>query len=299
MAAVAARMNADFPSIHSHLQIELRQFSERFGGSRNLFHALLTIVGIVLIIACANLAGLLSVHSVHRRLEIGVRAALGASRLRIVRQLLVESLVLSCLGGVAGVLFAEWGFELILGLMPSDLGINLSGISELGLDWRVIAYACALSLGCGILFGLVPAIQTSRNSLAPALQSSRDVGGGYQAKRLSQIFVGAQVAICFACVSVMGTILLTVARFLDANPGFDSNSLLTFKLTLAGADFAADRQRIAFLDQLHEQLKALPYVISTASADILPFAGERTAQINLEGKAAARRYGTLARWLPA
>jgi predicted permease len=284
LATVAARIGADSPSIHSHLVIDLRQLSERFGDARGLFHALLAIVGIVLIIACANLAGLLSVRSVYRRGEIGVRAALGASRLRIIRQLLVETLVLSCLGGGAGVLFAKWGFDLILGLLPTDLAISLNGLSELSLDWRVIGYAAALSLGCGILFGLVPAIQTSRYSLASALQGSRDAGGRYQTKRLTQIFLITQVAICFACVSVIGTILLSVNKFLDANPGFDSNNLLTFRLTLAGPDFAFDRQRVAFLERLNEQLRALPSVQSVASADILPFAGMNTGQINVEGE---------------
>jgi putative ABC transport system permease protein len=285
MAVVAARIGAEFPSIHSHLVIDLSQFSERFGGSLTLFHALLAIVGIVLIIACANLAGLLSVRSVYRRQEIGVRGALGATRLRIVRQLVVESLVLSCLGGVMGVLFAVWGFDLILGLVPSGLAMSLTGISELSLDWRVIGFACALSLGSGILFGLVPAIETSRHTLASTLQSGRGGGGGYQSKRLSEIFLCTHVAICFACVSVIGTILLSVNSFLDANPGFDQKNLLTLKLTLAGPEFAVERQRIAFVEQLDEQIKALPSVQSVASADILPFAGMRTAQINVEGEA--------------
>lgn len=289
MAVVAARIGADFPSIHSHLVIDLRQLSERFGESLTLFHALLAIVGIVLIIACANLAGLLSVRSVYRRQEIGVRGALGATRLRIVRQLVVESLVLSCLGGVMGVLFAVWGFDLILGLMPSDLATILAGISELGLDWRVIGFACALSLGSGILFGLVPAIETSRHTLASTLQSGRNAGGGHQSKRLSEIFLCTQVAVCFACASVLGTILLSVSRFLDANPGFDPKNLLTLKLTLAGPEFAVERQRIAFVEQLDEQIKALPSVQSVASADILPFAGMRTAQIGVEGEASRGR----------
>ncbi len=285
MAVVAARIGAEFPSIHSHLVIDLSQFSERFGGSSTLFHTLLAIVGIVLIIACANLAGLLSVRSVYRRQEIGVRRALGATRLRIVRQLVVESLVLSCLGGVMGVFFAVWGFDLILGLMPSGLAMSLTGISELGLDWRVIGFACALSLGSGILFGLVPAIETSRHTLASTLQTGRSAGGGYQSKRLSEIFLCTQVAICFACVSVFGTILLSVNQFLEANPGFDPKNLLTFKLTLAGPEFAVERQRVAFVEQLDEQIKAFPSVQSAASADILPFAGMRTAQINVEGEA--------------
>jgi putative ABC transport system permease protein len=283
MVAVAARISADSPSVHSHLEIELQPLNERYSNSQTLFRGLLAIVGVILIIACASLAGLLSVRSLYRRHEIGVRGALGASRFRIVRQLLIESLVLSSFGGAAGIFFARWGFDLIFGLMPSNLSVNLGGISELTLDWPVIGYAAVLSLLSGILFGLVPAIQASRHSLSTALQSGRNAGGSYQSRRLSLLFMTTQVAICFTCVSVIGTLLLSVTGFLSANPGFDSENLLTFKITLAGPDLASASQRFALLEQLKEKLKAIPAIQSVAAADSIPFTGARAVPVSIEG----------------
>ena len=274
MKAIAGRLAADFPSLYSRLEIWIAPLGERFEDARPFFLFLLTVTGAILVIGCANLASLLLVRSVHRKTEICVRSALGADRVRVIRQLLMESLVLSALGGGFGLLFARWGFDLCKFALPPGLAAHLPTVMQFHLDWRVLGFALLVCISAAFLFGLVPAIQSSKVNLSSGLQAGgRDLTGGFQARRLSVIFVATQIAVCFATVLFTAICFKSLRQLAQIEPGFDSQNLLTFEMTLAGPGFVSLEQRSSFLGQLVERTKALPGVRSVSSADTLPFAG--------------------------
>jgi predicted permease len=282
---MAGRLTTDFPGLYSQLEIWVSTLGERFEGSGSVFTFLLLTSGTILLIACANLAGLLLVRSVHRQAEICVRSALGADRLRLVRQLLSESVILALLGGGLGLLVAKWSFDLMTAFFPAKLAASLPSFIDFRLDWRVLGFAIAISLLSGVLLGLVPAIETSKVNLSSGLQAGgRDLTGGHRARRLSQIFVATQVAVCFATVIFTAICFNSLSRFARIPPGFDSKNLLTFGITLAGADFANEERRISFLKQVVERVESLPGVQSACSADTLPFCNPRLSRISAIGR---------------
>jgi predicted permease len=286
MKAIAGRLAADFPSLYSRLEIWVSTLGERFEDSGSVFMFLLGTSGTILLIACANLAGLFLVRSVHRRVEICVRSALGADRLRLIRQLLVESVALALIGGGLGLLGAKWSFDLLVAFFPAELAASLPSFFDFHLDWLVLGFAVAISLISGVLFGLVPAIESSQVNLSSGLQGGgRDVTGGHQARRLSQTFVATQVAVCFATVMFTAICFNSLSRFVRTPPGFDSRDLLTFGITLAGPDFSQADRRISFLEQVVERVHALPGVQSACSADTLPFCNPRLSRISVVGRA--------------
>ncbi|MCI0538819.1 MAG: ABC transporter permease, partial [Verrucomicrobiales bacterium] len=199
MKTVASRLAAEYPSLYRRLDIWVSPLGMPSEDARPVFLFLLGITGAILLIACANLASLLLVRSVHRQREICVRSALGAGRFRVIRQLLTENLIVAMAGGCAGLLFARWASDLLKYAMPAGLAEELPVLMQFHLDWRVLVFAFVVCAGAALLFGLVPAIESSRVSLSSGLQSgARDLTGGHQARRLSLVFVTAQIALCFA-----------------------------------------------------------------------------------------------------
>src|SRR2546427_4324239 len=240
MKAIAGRLASDFPSLYSRLEIWIAPLGERFEGSRPIFLFLLAVTGAILVIGCANLASLLLVRSLHRRTEICVRSALGADRLRVIRQLLMESLVLSTLGGGFGLLFARCGFDLCKSALPPGLAAHLPTVMQFHLDWRVLGFALLVCIGAAFLFGLVPAIQSSKVNLSSGLQAGgRDLTGGFQARRLSVIFVATQITVCFATVLFTAICFKSLRQAAQIDPGFDPQNLLTFASILAGPSFVS------------------------------------------------------------
>jgi predicted permease len=236
-------------------------------------YILMTAVGIVLLIACANVAGLLLSRATARRQEIAVRLALGAGRGRIVRQLLTESLLLSLVGGTFGILFAVWGTEAIVSLFTSGSG-DPFGFSP-GIDGRVLAFTFAISVLTGIIFGLAPAFRGTRMNLTPALkEGSRSSAAGGKARRswltLGNGLVIAQVALAVVVLAGAGLLVRTLQNLRSVDPGFDTRNLLTFNLdpTLIGYKTP---QVDAFYRDLQERLAAIPGVesVSYSSSTLL------------------------------
>jgi hypothetical protein len=188
---------------------------------------LMVVVGLVLLIACANVANLLLARAALRTKEIAVRLAMGAGRLRLVRQLLTESLLLSLMGGLLGVFFAYWGKDLLLALRPWGTGDLAIGLKS---DLRVLGFTTAVSVITGILFGLAPAIRATRVDLTPALkQSSRNISGG------SHSVIGRMLIVVQAGMSVMlligaGLFLRTLNNLESVDVGFNRDSLLLFRV---------------------------------------------------------------------
>ena len=245
---------------------------------------LLGAVALVLLIACANIVNLMLVRSASRQKEIAVRAALGAGRRRLLRQLLTESLTLSLLGGGAGVLLGTWGVQALLALNP----ISIPHYNQIRVDWRVLLFTLAVSGLTGILFGLAPAWQTLSLDLHTALKeggrtSIADVGQ----RRLSNLLVIAETAMAMILLIGAGLLLKSFAHLLDVKPGFITENVLTLQIGLPNAGYQEPQKRIQFMKQLEQNLAAAPEVASVGSVTRLPLLSAMnniTTFLAIEGK---------------
>jgi predicted permease len=244
--------NAKLPRVETFsLSRGLDNLRDRF--STSLFF-LMAVVGLVLLIACGNVAGLLLARASSRQREIAVRLSLGASRLRLVRQLLVESVFLAVMGGAAGLLVASWADSILLSLLSSG-GAPLR--LELPLDPPVLLFTLALSVLCGILFGLAPAIRATRLQPVDGLKrGSTALPGG---SRSGKVLVAAQVALCLLIVTSSGLLLQTVEKLQTVNIGFDRDHLLLFTVRPGLNGYKGERLA-AYYSKLQERLEALPGV---------------------------------------
>ena len=221
---------------------------------------------LILLIACSNIANMQLARAIARQKEIGVRLCLGASRWRLVRQLLTESLVLSVVGGVAGVLLAWWSLNLFLsGVFVRYAGEEMLRLNiDLTPDWRVLGYSFGLALLSGIAFGLVPALRATRPDLIGVVKSEGSTATGRSARsRLSGALVVAQVAICFVLLIPSGLLLRSVQLNLGTDPGYDAKNLLSVGYSLELSGYDAERAKV-FQQQLMARLAALPGVKSVS-----------------------------------
>lgn len=221
---------------------------------------------LILLIACFNIANMQLARAIARQKEIGVRLCLGASRWRLLRQLLTESLVLSVVGGVAGVLLAWWSLNLFLSVvMVSYGGADMVRLSvDLTPDWRVLAYSFGLALLSGLAFGLVPALRATRPDLIGVVKSESATATGRSARsRLSGALVVAQVSICFVLLIPAGLLLRSVQLNLATHPGYEAKNLLSVGYSLELSGYDAERAKV-FQQQLMTRLAALPGVKSVS-----------------------------------
>jgi putative ABC transport system permease protein len=240
-------------------------------GARRSLLILLGAVGLVLLIACANVANLSLVRATGRRREFVIRAAIGGGGARTIRQLLTESVLLSAAGGILGLAIGFAGVRALLALNPAGLPVISGGSSALNLDWRVVSFTLAASLLAGILFGSVPALSASRLDLNSALKgSSNRSGGGFRQSKARSLLVINEVSL--ALVLLIGSVLL-IRSFLAlqaVNPGFDSHHVLTLEMSLTGARF----QKTAAVAQLskdgRDRLNAIPGLEVSATTVWLP-----------------------------
>jgi predicted permease len=243
-----------------------------------VFGLLLAVVGLVLLIACANVANLLLARASTRRREIAVRLAIGASRWRLVRQLLTESLLLALLGGGGGLILAFW----CSGLLPAFFSPNEVGGLDVSLDWRVLVFTLAASLLTGLMFGLAPALESSRPDLVTALKDGADNRAGRRIS-LRQALVVTQVALSLALLIGAGLFLRSLSRALSFDPGFASQNLLIASLETRGAAMSKEQGQ-AFYRQALERIGSLPGVRSATLAAIIPISGGGTRRsVQIEG----------------
>jgi putative ABC transport system permease protein len=231
-------------------------------------------VGFVLLIACANVANLLLVRATGRRREIAIRAAIGGSRGRIIRQLLTESVVLSLAGGVLG-LFVGWaGIRALLSVNTAGLPRVGENGAYVGLDWRVVVFAMAVSLATGIIFGLIPALQSSKADLTTTLKESAGRSGtGFRQNKARSILVVVEVGL--ALVLLIGSALLirTAMALGRVDPGFDTHNVLTLKMSLKGAQYDKAEAVEQVVRNGVEKLKSIPGVVNASATCCVPLQG--------------------------
>jgi putative ABC transport system permease protein len=284
MDAIAARLGERFPDFDTGWGISLVPLREQLvGPARPVLLLLFATVGLVLLIACANVANMLLARAAARRKEIAIRAALGAGRARIVRQLVTEAIVLAAAGGTVGLLLAVWGADLLLALAPPEL----LGLQSVSADWRVLGFTLGASLVTGLLFGVTPSIHATKIDVSEAME-----GGGSRGvtesrtRRLRETFVVSQVALSLVLLVGSGLLVRSLLRLQAVDPGFDRGQLLTFQLTLPRARYAELDKRIRFFTTLVERIEAIPGVRSASMSSALPFAGMGGSNTNfaIEGR---------------
>ena len=287
MAAISQQLAAADAEHQKDTEARLMTFNERFNGGeiRVMFSLLMGAVGFVLLIACANVANLLLARSAYRAREIALRTALGASRGRVVRQLLIESVLLSMLGGV-------------LGLALSTLGVRLfdAAVANVGkpywirftFDVTVFGYFAAICLLTGIIFGLAPALHASKTNLNELMkEGGRGSSGGSRARWLTSSLVVAELTLTLALLTGAGLMARSFLKLYTQEFGFETAHLLTLRTQLINSKYPKPEQRQVFFDSLQQRLASLPGVTSVALASSLPLGGAGQFLYEIEGQPAA------------
>jgi putative ABC transport system permease protein len=282
MRAVMGRIAADHPNEAAGVSVEVVPLREQLAGeSRQSLMMLLAAVALVLLIACANVAGVLLSRAAARRREIAVRAALGASRWRIVRQLLTESMLLGLAGGVAGALLALWAFGFLQQLVP----VGLRGMAEPRLDFAVLSFTTLISLLAGVAFGLAPALQASKTDLNDALKQAGGRGGVGAGRRLRGAFVVAQIALALVLLVGAGLLVQTLYRLREQYSALRPESLLTVRTQLADNRYREPARRAAFYDGVLERVRGLPGVVAAGYTTAVPLTRKGGSNgLSLEGR---------------
>jgi putative ABC transport system permease protein len=288
MATIAARVIERFPERSDFLvnagwtatAVPLRE--QLFGDVRAPLLVLLSAVGLVLLIACANVANLLLARAAGREKEIAIRAALGAGRWRLARQLLTESVVLALAGGALGVLLAFWTLRALLTLVPAETQIPI--LNEISLSTPVLLFTLGLSVGTGVLFGLFPAWSAARTDLHESLKEGGRTSAGAGRHRLRSALVVSEVALALVLLVGAGLLLRSTRELLLVDPGFQPEQRLSFYTSLPVSSYPDGTQQVGFFRDLLPRIAALPGVRAAGAIHNLPFSGgSNTRSFRVEG----------------
>jgi len=281
METITARLRQQYPdtnnrrfnrvvSLHTHL----------VGETGAMLWLLFGAVSFVLLIACANVANLLLAGAASRQKEMAIRTALGASRWRVMQQLLTESTILALAGGALGLLLALWGVALMTKLLPQDF----PRLAEINLDWRVLGFTLGASVLTGILFGLAPALQISRSDVQESLkESGRGASGSKRHNRLRNLLIVGEVALSVVLLAGAGLLFRSFLQLQSVNAGFTPQQVLTFRLTPSGPNYSRDAVYMSFYSQVMQRISELPGVQAVGAINTLPLAKGPTAGIRTEG----------------
>ena len=285
MNEIGARIERENLDSHTGAGLTLIPLHEQIVGSlSSLLLVLLVAVGFVLLIACANVANLFLLRATARRQEIGIRLALGATRSRLARQLLSESLLLAFVGGVLGLASAAWGVKLLLAAIPAAQLDSMPYLQGLTLDSRVFCFTGALSLLTGALFGVAPAWQSTKLGLHNTLKGGGRGAAGPPRHRLRSLFVVTEIALALALLVGAGLLIRSTLRLLEVKLGFQPERLLTIQLELPSSRYATDERARAFHQRLLPRVAALPGVVGVASVNWLPLHGGPVDLLRVEGQ---------------
>lgn len=268
MAVIARRLESAYPATNTGWGVTLFPMAEMFTGRiRPVLLILLGAVGLLLLIACANLANLLLARAATREKEIAIRGALGAGRLRLIRQLLTESLVLALAGGALGLVLAAWGVRLLRSVVPDMFPM----LQHMSVDVPVLAFTFGISILTGLLFGLVPAWRSSHTDLNTTLKEaagrSESAGGSH---RIRSFLLAGEVALAVLLSVSAGLLLRSFVRVTEVNPGVRTANILTMNLSLPEVKYDTPQKRATFYKDLIERVDTLPGVRSAGAVVFLP-----------------------------
>ena len=282
---IAGRLEQQYPDSNSRRGFFVEQTLRALVGDiRPALLILLGAVSFVLLIACANVANLLLARAMSRHKEMAIRAALGASRWRVIRQLLIESVMLSVVGGAIGLLLAVWWSDLLIALGKQ----NIPRAVQVGLDWRVLLYTLMVAIATGVLFGLAPALHSSKTGLSESLkEGGRGAGSGAAKNRLRASLVVSEVAIAVVLLVGAGLLIKSLWLLHSVKPGLDPTNILTFNIALPDVKYRSEQQSRFFAD-LKTRLESVPGVQSVSSVYPLPLSGDRfTISFQIDGRPVA------------
>ncbi|HKQ78985.1 MAG TPA: ABC transporter permease [Blastocatellia bacterium] len=272
LAEARAEMKAFSDRTKLNQPIGVTPLAENMTGKiRQSLLLLMTAVGFVLLIACANVANLLLARSATRRRELAVRSAIGAGRRRLIRQSLTESLLIGVLGGFAGLLLAVWLQNLLLAFSPPDI----PRLDEITLDYRVLAFNAALALLTGTLVGLLPAVQGSKFDLIDSLKDDvQKSGAGTGGLRLKSALIVGEIAVSLVLLIGAGLLLRSLTKVLSVEAGFEREQILTVSMALPHGQYSGRASALDFYDRLMEQIRTIPEVVAVGASNKVPLSRE-------------------------
>jgi putative ABC transport system permease protein len=281
LTRIAAELEREHPQTNAQMGAGLGPLDDWFVGNvRGSLLVFLGAVGFVLLIACANVAGLMVARATERARELSIRTALGASRLRLMRQLLAESALLAGAGATLGTLAAWW----VLGGLVTAIPPEVPRLDEVRIDLTVLAFVAAVACGTVLLFGITPALQAARTAAAPALKAgARNTSAG--GRHLRRLIVVAEVALAVALLAGAGVLLRSFDRLQSVETGIDPQGVITAEVTLPDADYDTPERAVAFWEAFAEQLRAIPGVIAAGGSSRIALQGyDWTGDLSIEGR---------------
>jgi putative ABC transport system permease protein len=292
METITSRLRQQYPETNNRrFNRVLSLQNHLIGDSKTMLWLLFGAVVFVLLIACANVANLLLASAASRNKEMAIRTALGASRWRVMRQLLTESAILALAGGLLGLAFSSYGVTAIKMMLPQ----TFPRLNEIGMDWRVFGFTLGASLLTGFLFGLAPALQISRADVQEAMkENARGTAGSARHTRLRHALIVVEVALSVVLLAGAGLLFRSFMRLQAVNAGFTPQQVLTAQLSPAGAQFNEDAAVINFYAQVLDRIGAIPGVESAGVINTLPLTGGPTISYRVEG----RPILTVDKWIP-
>jgi predicted permease len=281
----AARLAGQFPDTNADIQSTVWPYHERYVAAqvKLIVLALMGAVGLVLLIACANVANLLLARAAQRSREISIRTSLGATRWRIVRQLLSESLLLAAAGGVAGYALSILGVKLLSAVIEAT---NPPYWLQLTMDRRTFAFLAVLCLGTALVFGLAPSLHVSKTNVNEALkEGARTTAGGVRVRMWTSALVIAEIALTLVLLAGAGFMMRAFLKSYRAHADIDTSHLVTMRLDLPALKYPTPEQRTAFYQRLEERLSAIPTISSATVASNIPLGGGPLRQLTIDGRA--------------
>ena len=287
LTTVAARLEQQYPDTNNHKSLHLESELETLVSDvRPTLFILLGAVACVLLIACANVANLLLARATGRYKEMAVRSALGASRARVIRQLLTESILLSLVGGAGGLLLAVWWSDLLIALGKE----NIPRAVQVGIDWRVLGFTGGVSILTGIIFGLFPAVHSSKTELVESLkEGGRGTSEGARRNRIRNVLAVGELAIAVVLLVSAGLLIKSLWRLQNVDSGLQPENVLTFAVAVPGARYDAAKQ-VQFFSELQKRLESLPGVQSASAIMPLPLSGNfYSISFQIQGREVAEK----------
>ena len=286
MSTIANQLEQQYPATNTGLAVEVAPLRENEVSSiRTGLLLLLGAVCFVLLIACANVSSLLLAKAAARRKEMAIRSALGASRRRLVRQMLTESALLATVGGAAGTLLAVWGIDILISLNPGDI----PHLADARIDGRVLGFTLILSILTALIFGLVPALSASKPDLQKAIRETGSTSETHSRLKLHNLIIVSEVAVAMVLLVGAGLMIKSFLRLHEVDPGFNTENMLTLRLWLPASRYGSNEQQAAFFQELSDRIETVPGIKSVGAIQDLPLRANRMGfKFAIEGRAPTR-----------